>query len=360
VSPALRFELRASLGRIELDVACETGARSLGLFGPSGSGKTSVVEALAGWRAVDRGRIEFADEVWLDTARSIDVPPRRRRVGVVAQDLLLFPHLDVEANVAFAPGGDRALRERVLEVLEIGPLRGRSVATLSGGEKQRVALARALCARPRLLLLDEPFASLDRPLRRRILPYLVRVRDEFDVPLVVVSHDSTDIGALCDDVALLELGRVVERGPPERVFASDPGWRATGGEFENVLRGTVGELRGDSATLELGDARLEVPSAGLASGSTALVAVRADEILVALERPRGLSARNVLPARVVEVREAGGDRRGEVRLSAAIEGADQDAWVELTAGSVRELGLRPGREVFLVIKTRSFRVLASG
>jgi molybdate transport system ATP-binding protein len=240
-------------------------------------------------------------------------------------------------------------------VLGIEPLRARPVGTLSGGEKQRVALARALCSRPRLLLLDEPLGSLDRPLRRRILPYLVRARDEFDLPMVLVSHDSTEIAALCEDVALLDAGRIVARGTPEQVFASEPGWRAAAGEFENVLRGEVRELRGDTALLGLGLATLEVPGPGLARGARVLVAVRADEVLVATERPRGLSARNVVAARTLELREEGGD----VRLLAELEGSDQRVWVELTAGAVRELGLRPGAALYLVIKTRSLRVLST-
>lgn len=365
----LRFDLRTPLAGLDLEASVETDARTLGLFGPSGSGKTTVLEALAGWRAVERGRIELDGETWLDTGRRIDVPARRRGVGYVPQDLLLFPHWSVERNVAAGVGRGRGAPvdvRRVHSVLEIASLLGRSVETLSGGERQRVALARALCSGPRILLLDEPFASLDRPLRRRILPYLVRIRDEFDVGIVIVSHDSTEIGALCDDVVLLERGRVVERGPPERLFASDSGWRATGGEFENVLRGVVAEIRGDAASLDLGGGgsagpRLVVPSAGLSIGATALVALRADEILVALEPPRGLSARNVVQARVEEVREP--PEGGEVRLRARLHGsggrAGQHVWVELTAGAVRELDLRPDREVYLVIKTRSFRLLAS-
>jgi molybdate transport system ATP-binding protein len=206
----------------------------------------------------------------------------------------------------------------------------------------------------RLLLLDEPFASLDRPLRRRILPYLC-----------ACATSSTCRWWSCRTIRPRSprcartwrssiRAASVERGSPESVFASERGWRATSGEFENVLRGSVRELRGDSALLDVDGTALEVPASNLAVGTRALVAVRADEILIALERPRGLSARNVVAARV-ESLARGGRQRAPARQLAA---TPQRVWIELTAGAVRELDLQPGRDVYLVVKTRSFRVLS--
>jgi len=357
VSARLAFALRVSAKAFDVDVDVESDARTLGLFGPSGAGKTTVLEALAGWRAVERGRIRLGDVTWLDTETRLFVPPRRRGVGYVPQDLLLFPHLSVLDNLraGLRRGFETARVERVIEVLELGPLRDRSVDTLSGGERQRTALGRALCREPILLLLDEPLASLDRALRRRILPYLLRVRDELDTPMVLVSHDPTEIAALCEDVALIERGRVVARGTPEEVFANDRGWRATGGEYENVLRGVIRSVEDATATLDLDGATLEVPAGDLPVGVAAVVTVRADEILVATERPRGLSARNVVPARVVRVVTSADD----VRLLASLASSSQTVWIELTAGAVRELALAPGRNAFLVMKTRSLRAFSA-
>jgi molybdate transport system ATP-binding protein len=356
----LRVQLATRLDRFELDVEFEANVRALGLFGASGAGKSTVLEALAGWREVARGRIELDGEIWLDSARGTRLAPELRRVGYVPQDLLLFPHLDVEANVRFGmPSGSEELLARSLEVLEIGAFLRRDVATLSGGERQRVALARAVVSRPRLLLLDEPLGALDRPLRRRILPYLLRLREEFDVPLVLVSHDPTEISALCDHALVLHEGRVVAGGAPSDVLPDASGSARGVEEFENVLRGNVVELRGGLATVELGGARLDVPSAGLVAGSRALVTLRADDVLVATERPRGISARNVLAATVERVeRGSASGRGGAARLRAQL--GSQALWVELTDSALDELALAPGSEVFLVIKTRACRVVATG
>jgi molybdate transport system ATP-binding protein len=355
----LRVQLSTTFERFELALEFETNVRALGLFGASGAGKSTVLEALAGWRTVARGRIELDGELWLDTQRGICVPPQARRIGYVPQDLLLFPHLDVEANVRFGmPAGSEELLARSLEVLEIGAFLRRDVATLSGGERQRVALARAVVARPRLLVLDEPLGALDRPLRRRILPYLLRLREEFDVPLVLVSHDPTEISVLCEHALVLHEGRVVASGAPAEVLPDASGSARGVEEFENVLRGSVVELRGGLATVELGGARLDVPSNGLAAGAGALVTLRADDVLVATERPRGISARNVLAATVERVErgsEAG--RGGAARLRARL--GSQSLWVELTDSALDELALARGSEVFLVIKTRACRAVAT-
>jgi molybdate transport system ATP-binding protein len=354
-TPRLDLRLRMRLAPFELDVELATSARTLGAFGPSGAGKTSLLEALGGWRAVEAGSLEFDGDVWLDTKRRIRVAPSKRGIGYVPQDLLLFPHWNVERNVlAGVERGGAADFERVLAVLELRELRERDIATLSGGEKQRVALARALCSRPKLLLLDEPLGSLDKALRRRILPYLLRVRDEFGVPMILVSHDATEVAALCDEVVLLRAGRIVARGAPSAVFASDEGWRAVGDEFENVLSGAVGAVSASTATIEFGGAQLEVPRSSLEVGQRAVVSVRADDVLVATEHPRGLSARNVLAARIEQVFGA-----SEARVLARLLESDTALWIDLTPGAIRELALTPGRDVFVVIKTRSCRVLSA-
>lgn len=353
VSAALRFRVRVPLEHFELDVSCATDARSVGLFGASGSGKTTIVETLAGWRDVPHGLVEVDGATWLDTERGVRLDPSRRRVGYVPQDLLLFPHLDVAANVRFGGVRDSAHYERVLDVLEIRALGSRNIATLSGGEQQRVALARALCAQPALLLLDEPLGALDRPLRRRILPYLIRVRAEFDIAMVIVSHDPTEIAASCEHVLVLREGRCIAAGAPNEVLASREGRSAGDDEFENVLRGTVSALGDSTARIDLGGAHLEVGRGTLRVGDHALLAVRAEDVLVATEKPVGLSARNVIAARLVRV-ETGPDARVLARVGT------QSVWVDLTEGAVRELELREGRDVFVVIKTRACRVLAGG
>ena len=360
----LRLSIREPLGSFVLDLWLSSNAEALGLFGPSGSGKTTALEVVAGWRSPAFAQVEIDGRVLIDTAQGVSLPPDRRGVGYVPQDVLLFPHWNVFRNVTAGvrrrgPSDpalpDQALVGRALDVLELNDLRRRDVASLSGGERQRVALARALCSRPDVLLLDEPLGALDRPLRRRILPYLVRAREEFGVPMLFVSHDATEVEAVCDEVAVLRAGRVVAQGPPAEVFASAEGSRAVGPDLENVVRGEVSEVDEGTATVVLaGGVALIVPRSGLMPGVHALVAVRSDDVLIATRRPEGLSARNVLPARVLDVSERG----GEVLLRARLGACDKVS-VQLTPGAVRELGLEPGRDVHLVIKTRACRVLSS-
>jgi molybdate transport system ATP-binding protein len=277
----------------------------------------------------------------------------------VPQDALLWPHWNVRGNVlAGARRGDAADVERSVRetcaLLEIEHLLERPTPQLSGGERQRVALARALVSRPRFLLLDEPLGSLDLPLRRRILPYLMRVRDEFGLPTLFVSHDATEVQALCDEAVVLEGGRVTAQGAPAdvlRYVASAV--RA----FDNVLAGSVAAIEGGTARVRLdagGEAR--VPAAGLAAGDRAVFAVGSDEILVALDRPTRISARNVLPARVEHVET----QSQEVRIDARLEGGGGARFAaSLTYASTIELGLAAGRDVYLVFKTNSCRVLSA-
>lgn len=366
----LSVKLQTPLERFDLDVAFESSAGALGLFGPSGAGKSTVLEAIAGWRAVERGRVEVGGRVFLDTSSNVALSTGARRIGYVAQDVLLFPHWDVRRNVESGLGRDsrarsgRAARvERVLHVLELEALAARPVGSLSGGERQRTALARALCSEPDLLLLDEPLGALDRPLRRRILPYLLRAREEFGAPMILVSHDPTEVEALCDEVCCLRAGRVVAQGVPAEVFAAEEGARVVGPDLENVVRGSVHSVGPGTASLAVGGGwELVVPRSGLAVGEHALVAVRSDDILVATERPVGISARNVIPARVGSLEE----RAGEVLLRAVPTaggpsgmGEPAPLAVQLTPAAVLDLDLHPGAQVHLLIKTRGCRVLSS-
>jgi len=210
-----------SLPLAEFTLAADVVLRSqvTGIFGPSGAGKTSLLDLIAGLRPPRSAFIQLDDFIMTDTSAGVQVPTRHRRVGYVPQDLALFPHLSVERNLLYgyrgsSAGGGLFDYEHVARVLEIEPLIPRSVHHLSGGEKQRVALARALLASPRLLLLDEPLASLDTGLKSRIIPYLARIRDEFHLPMLYVTHDWAEVKALCQEVLMLERGQFVRRGVP--------------------------------------------------------------------------------------------------------------------------------------------------
>ena len=216
--------IRLPLARFELVVDAEVSRNIVALFGPSGSGKTSLLDLLAGLRRAASAFIALDGQVLTDTAAGVEVPTRYRRIGYVPQDGALFPHYSVRKNLLYGAHGRPAAEngsfsfEHITTVLEIQPLLDRGIERLSGGEKQRVALARALLSSPRLLLLDEPMTGLDFHLKSRVVEYLRRVRDEFKVPMVYVTHNLEEVFALCDELLVLERGRVVGQGRPQDLF----------------------------------------------------------------------------------------------------------------------------------------------
>ena len=217
----IALDLVLRQGSFTLEVQTRLDARITALFGASGAGKTTVLDAIAGLRTPSAGSIVVGSRVLFDRTRGVDLPPHHRHIGYVAQDVALFPHMSVRQNVLYGRrDGQRLSLETVVRMLEIAPFLDRQVPQLSGGERQRVALARALMSVPELLLLDEPFAAVDVERRRRILPYLERVRDELRVPIIYVTHDPSEVRRLADHVVILDEGRVVDSGPPETALVS--------------------------------------------------------------------------------------------------------------------------------------------
>jgi molybdate transport system ATP-binding protein len=220
----LVVDVEKRLGDFNLAAKFETRAGATALFGPSGSGKTSLVNMIGGLLPPDRGRIALDDDVLFDSAARIDVPAHRRRIGMVFQEGRLFPHMTVARNLDYGRwmsghADDPAERARIVGLLDIGGLLQRRPGRLSGGERQRVAIGRALLMKPRLLLLDEPLASLDRARKLEILPYLARLRDEAKVPMIYVSHLAGEIQRLCSRVVRIEDGRVQAAGGLELLDA---------------------------------------------------------------------------------------------------------------------------------------------
>jgi molybdate transport system ATP-binding protein len=220
----LSVVVERQLGSLSIAARFDSAAGVTALFGPSGAGKTSIVNMIAGLLTPDRGRIILDEKVLFDSAARIDMPAHRRRIGYVFQEGRLFPHLSVAANLDYGRRMNRLAPDeneqaRIVELFDIGHLLDRRPGKLSGGERQRVAVGRALLMRPRLLLLDEPLASLDGARKREILPYLVRLRDE--VPMVYVSHHAGELRRIATTVVRIDGGRVSATGGVELLQEAD-------------------------------------------------------------------------------------------------------------------------------------------
>jgi len=369
MSHGILLDITLPLDRFTLSIWWKTVESSLGIFGPSGAGKTTILESVAGLRKAARGIIEVNGRVWLDSGRGICLPPERRGVGYVPQDALLFPHRDVMGNLlsgrrrAESASRKSAAPDRVLEVLELADLAGRNVVSLSGGERQRVALGRALCSGPDLLLLDEPLASLDLPLRRRILPYLVKVREEFAIPTLYVSHDATEIKTLAGEVMVLDAGRARAQGRSDDVFTDPSIFPMTWKEgYENVLHGTVSETSDSTAVVEPEPGlRIAIAAKDLVVRQEAVLAVRAEDLILATQPSSGLSAQNSLPGRIRDIRETPRTegKGGQVLVAVTLGRLSTPLFATITAQACERLALRPGMPIFLVCKAHSFRVLAT-
>jgi len=353
----VRVEL--PLPRFTLRVEVRLGAGVTAIMGPSGSGKTSFLEALAGLRRQARGLIALDGSTWLHSSKGIALPPEARRVGYVPQDAGLFPHLTALGNVGFGARGEVSAVETAIDTLEIRGLLHRYPTSLSGGEKQRVALARALATRPRLLLLDEPLASVDVALRERVLPYLVRIRDEWSVPCVYVTHNVGEALALAERLVLFRDGHVEAQGPPLELLGAPGVTRAAESGIENLLAGRVvaHDANGGVTRVQLdGGPSVSIPLVPeRPTGARVTVAIRAEDLLVAVEPVRGLSARNVYPARVIAIERTGVD----VTLRCALTDAGPDAaWLaRVTPSAVEALGLTTGSTVWLAVKSHSVRLV---
>jgi len=350
----LEVDIEHRLGTFSLDIHFTSGPGLTALFGRSGAGKTSIVNAIAGLVRPQCGYIAADGAVLLDSDRGVFIPAPRRRIGYVFQEGRLFPHLTVRQNLLFGrwftpQASASASFDDVVELLGIGPLLPRRPGRLSGGEKQRVAIGRALLANPRLLLMDEPLASLDAERKDEILPYLERLRDHSEVPIVYVSHAAAEVARLATTIVLIADGRVQAVGPVAEIMARAGQYPLAGGfEAGAVFAATVAAHNPRWALTELagGFGKLMVPQLDLPVGSPLRVRVRARDVILATERPSRISAQNVL-AGVVEAVAPTGEEALEVQLRLGPE----RLLARITRRSGEALGITPGRPVFALIKT---------
>jgi molybdate transport system ATP-binding protein len=340
----------------ELDVQFELNHRFTALFGPSGSGKTSVLAMIAGFLRPQQGRVELAGRAALDTSRRLCLPPESRRVGMVFQDCLLFPHLSVEGNLRYGQRHRRSYRgkaefSRVVEVLEIGPLLSRRPRNLSGGERQRVALGRALLSGPELLLMDEPLASLDAPLKTRILAYLERAVAEWDIPTLFVTHAQAEVRRAAQWAVVIQQGRLVTSGTPDEALGQ-PAALSWGNSTApaNLLRLEQIESRDGQTLGRIGGQTLTLPPVDPAAGTPSFVQFSPADVILSRQDVTGLSARNHLRGRVRQV----------VAVNRAVFVAidiGQILWAEVTPQAAAELDLSPGSDVTCLMKVHSLQLV---
>jgi molybdate transport system ATP-binding protein len=350
----LSVDVQLARGAFRLDARFDAPTPGVtALFGRSGCGKTTLVNLLAGLLPGASGRITLEDEPWLDTVRGIDVPAERRRIGYVFQDARLFPHYTVRGNLLYGvPRGTTAEGfDNVVDLLGLAPLLARRPSSLSGGERQRVALGRALLARPRLLLLDEPLASLDISRRGEVLPYLIRLRDAFSIPMVFVSHQFDEVLRLATELVVLEQGRVVATGDIASVSIAPALRDIVGGDAVGaVVEGTVTSIDAaeELASVAIGArCSLKVGARDLAQGQRLRLQLLARDLILAMEEPRGLSVRNHLPGTVRAVTSDAGADLVEVDIGGAT------LLARVTSAATRELGLAPGLPLWVLVKAVS-------
>jgi molybdate transport system ATP-binding protein len=351
----LALDIRHRLGDFRLDARFETGGGLVALFGRSGSGKTTIVNIIAGLIRPDEGRVAIDDAVLVDTSRGVFVPRHKRRIGYVFQEGRLFPHLTVRQNLMygrwFAPQGSRGSDDldKVVDLLGIGSLLERRPGRLSGGEKQRVAIGRALLADPRLLLMDEPLASLDEARKAEILPYIERLRDHSRVPIVYVSHSIAEVARLASTVVLLAEGKVAAVGPAGEIMHRLDLFPLTGRTEASAIIEV--EVVGHDERFGLTELRSRaglwrLPRLNVDNGAQLRLRVRASDVMIAKSAPSDVSALNVLPGVVADIAPLEGPVV-QVRLDCG-----GDALIaRLTRYSVERLELAPGAPVYALVKS---------
>ncbi|MBO6950112.1 MAG: molybdenum ABC transporter ATP-binding protein [Rhodospirillales bacterium] len=357
---AIEAAFNGTLGSFQLDVAFTAPTRGItAVFGQSGCGKTSVLRCIAGLTRLP-GRLSVGGDIWQDDETGVFRKPYRRPIGYVFQEASLFPHLSVAGNLTYGAkrtsredGGNGVAFDDVVDLLGIAPLMGRTPTALSGGERQRVAIGRALLSRPRLMLMDEPLAALDRFAKDEILPYLEAIQDSLAMPILYVSHDMSEVARLAEHMIVLNKGCKVAEGEVGQVLERLDLHPATG-RFEAGVIVTARVIDHDDTLkithAELYGQKIDIPLVDAGPGHEIRLRVRARDVSLATERPKGISIRNVIAGKITEINEEPETAYAETLVD--IGGARLRA--RITRASVADLALRPGKPVYALVKSITF------
>jgi molybdate transport system ATP-binding protein len=348
----LDVSVQKKQGSFQFDAEFSLTGHRIGLFGPSGSGKSTLMHLLSGLLKPDSGSIRLDDTVLFDSAAGVNLPPDKRRVGVVFQHSYLFPHMSVRRNLLYGwrrtPEQERYIQpESIIEVLNLAHLLDRGVNLLSGGERQRVALARTVLTCPRLILMDEPLTGLDEELKFQIIPYLNKVFASFAIPLLFISHSLLEMQLMTEQVLVVAKGRVAWKIATEELARSV--WAESRQDYVNLLRLGRPQPQGDLWAYPWGDVRLVLTDEG--DNEETIVELNAREILLFKRHPEATSARNMLPCTVRKIVSIGNRVRVELQCGS------QQLSAQIVPESMRELELAEGKEVVAVIKASAFRRL---
>jgi molybdate transport system ATP-binding protein len=353
-SNTVAVNFRGLLGRFELDVQFEVPARGvIALFGPSGCGKTAIMRCVAGLNRLEGGFCSVAGEVWQDAKHFR--PVHQRPIGYVFQEANLFPHLSVRRNLMYghpAKAGAGAIAfDEVVALLGIEKLLERSPRHLSGGERQRVAIGRALLTQPKLLLMDEPLSALDQMTKDEILPYLERLHETLELPILYISHDMAEVERLADQLVLMRQGRVLAAGALRELQADLSLPLALSRDAAVSLDATVvaQDPNDGIATLAIEGGHLLVPAEPLRSGERRRLRVLADDVSLARDAPSRSTIVNILRAKILSIRSQS-DHRVTARLGLGPDGSGARLLSRVTERSWKELDLQPGLEVYAQVK----------
>lgn len=354
----LKVDISKTFGKFQVSVRLESGSETTAIFGPSGAGKSSILAMVAGLTSPDNGKIELDGEILFNKEKRINIAAENRGIGMVFQDARLFPNMNVRKNLTYAGwagGRHGAIKfDDVISLLGLEVLLTRMPSKLSGGERQRVAIGRSLLSNPRMLLLDEPLASLDVKRRQRLLPFLKNVRDEFKIPMLFVSHEPDDVKQLADQLILVEDGRVTDSGAISHVFASNRMQNLLGNrDLGVILNAKVAHYDSEYMLADAiidGDQGMKYPvkisMASLETGNTIRLHLRSRDIAIATQNPENTSLQNSISVTIEDIQDLG---IGQVKVQCDCFG--QVLLAQITRKSCDELKLQKGQSVFALIKS---------
>lgn len=348
----LRIDAEKTPGTFSLQVQVDVSGERIGIFGDSGSGKSTIVKLVSGLLQPDNGEIFIDNECMFSSKQGINVLPEKRRIAIVFQQAMLFPHLSVKANLLYGYKRCRIEQrgikpEALIDLLNLEPLLHRGVKHLSGGEKQRVALGRAVLVNPRLLLMDEPLSALDDRLRFHIIPYLRSVSEKFRIPYMFISHSLTEMQLMTDRVLVVSNGRIVEETTPEKLARSRMAESPNG--YLNLLRLANPVIQNGLFSYKWGENILCISDGKLNEES--LFELSSREIILFKSHPDAISARNLLECRVTEMFNSEG------RVGVVLSANGEQLVAEIVRAAADELNITPGSNLFAAIKASSFRRL---